>query len=88
MEIWLGPDLEEWIEDAVRSGRYATPGEVVREAVLRLRQEEIPFEEMAAQFNRELDETIASLDRGERVDPADVRAELQRMSAERRRKTA
>lgn len=33
MNISLTPELEERIMDKVRSGRYASPGEVVREAV-------------------------------------------------------
>jgi len=72
----------------VWNGRAVAGRWRVREAVLRLRQEGVPFEEVSDRFNQELDDTIPSLDRGERVDPSDVRAELQRMSAERRRKTA
>lgn len=88
MEVWLGPELEAWIEEQVRLGRYPTAGEVIRDALWRLRSEEIPEEEAKAVFNKEIDEAIESLDRGEWVDPEDVRAELERMSAERRRKSA
>jgi antitoxin ParD1/3/4 len=88
MEIWFDPETEAWIAEEVRSGRYATAGEVVREAVLRLRQQDIPLDEVAAQFSKELDETLASLDRGESFDPEVVRADIARRSSERRRKTA
>jgi hypothetical protein len=38
-----------------------------------------------AQFNEELGRRLATLDRGEAVDPAAARARLQRKSGERRK---
>jgi hypothetical protein len=37
------------------------------------------------EFNRELGRRLASLDRGEKVDPAESRAKLRRKSQERRK---
>jgi hypothetical protein len=41
-----------------------------------------------AEFNRELGRRLASLDRGESVDPVRARARLQRKSEERRKQRA
>ena len=42
MEIVLTPDLEALIHDEVESGRYASPTEVIREALQLFRQQVIP----------------------------------------------
>jgi len=59
MTITLGPDLQKLIDDRVKSGKYATPEEVVAAAVLALDQQE--------QFNDfesgELEELLAEGER-------------------------
>lgn len=88
MEVPLGPEFARWIEELVQSGRYASAGEVVEAALGALRDSMETAAAEIADFNEELERRLASLDRGESMDPAVVRAELQRKSAERRRKTA
>ena len=60
MTISLPPDLEKLVDRKVREGNYASPDEVVREAIgLLLKREE---------WDRLIDEGIAELERGEFVD--------------------
>ena len=72
MEVRLDPEMERWIQQEVRLDRYPTVGEVVRDALWRLREESVPEEEARAAFRADLDQRLASLDRGEWVDPAEV----------------
>jgi antitoxin ParD1/3/4 len=43
MKLTLPPDLEAIVQDAVRSGRYATADEVLREALILLDENEAKF---------------------------------------------
>ncbi len=87
MEISLSPELERWIREMLESGRYSCANEIVEEAIRALRRESAPSVDLTG-FNEELERRLSALDRGEWDDPAVVRAELERKSAERRRKTA
>ena len=85
MNVSLTPELEEFVSTKVSSGRYNSASEVVREA-LRLLEE---FDEARAgqllAFNRQLGRRLASLDSGEKVDPAASRTKIERKSQERRK---
>ena len=77
MNLALSPEIQKFIEDRVRTGKYATPEAVVQDAIERLQTDE----ELAA---LDLDDhTLAAIDeadrqygRGEFVDLKDVAAEL------------
>jgi antitoxin ParD1/3/4 len=84
MNVSLTPELEKFVSAKVGSGRYNSASEVVREA-LRLLEE---HDSARAEFNTELGRRLASLDRGETVDPAESRARLRRKSGERRKPRA
>ena len=56
MRLELPPELETIVDDAVRSGRYATAADVVREALGRLDDEEAHFRAL----KREIERGIAS----------------------------
>jgi antitoxin ParD1/3/4 len=87
MNVSLTPELEKFVSAKVGSGRYNSASEVVREA-LRLLEEHDSSRAQLAEFNGELGRRLASLDRGETVDPAEVRARLRRKSGERRKPRA
>ena len=88
MNVSLTPELEKFVSAKVGSGRYNSASEVVREA-LRLLEEHDPARAVQlAEFNEELGRRLASLDRGETVDPAEARARLRRKSVERRKPRA
>ncbi|MEP6716117.1 MAG: type II toxin-antitoxin system ParD family antitoxin [Terriglobia bacterium] len=85
MNVSLTPELEKFVSAKVGSGRYNSASEVVREALRLLEEHDSARASRLAEFNGELRRRLASLDRGETVDPAETRARLQRRSAERRK---
>ncbi len=83
MNVSLTPELEKFVSAKVGSGRYNSASEVVREALRLLEERDSARAAQLAEFNEELGRRLASLDRGEKVDPAEARARLQRKSAKR-----
>ena len=88
MNVSLTPELEQFVHSKVQSGRYNSASEVIREALRLLEEQERAKAAQLAEFNEELGRRLASLDRGERADPAEVRTRLQRRSEERRKRRA
>ncbi len=88
MNVSLTPELEKFVSAKVGSGRYNSASEVVREALRLLEEHDSARAAQLAGFNEELGRRVASLDRGETVDPAAARARLQRKSAGRRKSSA
>ena len=88
MNVSLTPELEAYVARKVKSGRYTSASEVVREALRLLEEHETSRTERTASFRQELQKRLASLDRGERVTPAAARERLQVRSRERRKMSA
>ena len=88
MNVSLTPELEQFVQTKVQSGRYNSASEVVREALRLLEESDRARAAQLAEFNEELSRRLASLDRGERVDPVGVRNRLRRKSEERRKRRA
>lgn len=87
MNVSLTPELEEFVASKVQSGRYGSASEVVREALRLLEERDQLRAVQRAEFEQELARRLDSLDRGEGLDPAAVRARLQQKSSERRRRS-
>ncbi len=85
MNVSLTPELEKFVSSKVHSGRYNSASEVVREALRLLEEHDSARAAQLAEFTGELGRRLAALDRGEAVDPAHVRAKLQRKSEQRRK---
>jgi antitoxin ParD1/3/4 len=85
MNVSLTPELEKFVNAKVGSGRYNSASEVVREALRLLEERDSARATKLAEFNEEIVRRLASLDRGETVDPAETRARLQHKSVERRK---
>jgi antitoxin ParD1/3/4 len=85
MNVSLTPELEKFVSAKVDSGRYNSASEVVREALRLLEEHDSARAAQLAEFSGELGRRLASLDRGETVDPAAARARLKRTSGERRK---
>ena len=68
--------------------RYNSASEVVREALRLLEEHEQSRAAQLAHFNEELGRRLASLDRGEHVNPRKARARLQHKSEDRLKKRA
>ena len=84
MNVSLSPELEAFVTEKVKSKRYTSASEVVREALRLLEEHERIRAAQLAEFQTELDRRLVALDRGEHVDPTRVRAELRRRSQRRR----
>ena len=88
MNVSLTPELEKFVSAKVESGRYNSASEVVREALRLLEEHDSARAAQLVEFNNELGRGLAALDPGEVVDPAEVRARLQRKSEQRRKSPA
>ena len=88
MNVSLTPELEKFVNAKVESGRYNSASEVVREALRLLEEHDSARAAQRNAFNEELSRRLASLDRGETVEPAVARERLQRKSEARRKSHA
>src|SRR3974390_3891045 len=88
MNVSLTPELEQFIQDKVASGRYTSASEVVREALRLLEEHERSRAARLEEFNRELQRRIDALDRGEFVTGEEAREHFRRRSKERRKQIA
>jgi len=86
MNVSLTPELESFVQIKVKSGRYNSASEVIREALRVLEENEKARGVQLAEFNRELGRRLASLDAGRHAAPEAVRRHLRKKSEERRRK--
>jgi antitoxin ParD1/3/4 len=68
MNVSLTPQLEKFVQTKVKSGRYHSASEVVREALRLLEDQGQARKQRVADFGAAMDERLASLDRGEGVD--------------------
>jgi antitoxin ParD1/3/4 len=87
MNVSLTPELEQFVSTKVDSGRYTSASEVVREALRLLEERDSARAAHLLGYNEELGRRLASLERGEVVDPADARARLERKSEQRRKQS-
>jgi antitoxin ParD1/3/4 len=85
MNVSLTPELDQFVAGKVESGRYNSASEVIREALRLLEEYDQARGAQLAAFNRELGARLASLDRGERVEPEVARGRLELRARERRR---
>ena len=88
MNVSLTAELEEFVKNKVQTGRYNSASEVVREALRLLEEHEQARVAQLEEFNKELGRRLASLDRGEHVDPEEARTRLRRRSSESRKQRA
>ena len=88
MNVSLTPELDKFVASKVESGRYTSASEVVREALRLLEERDRARNAELVAFDRELGARLSALDRGESVNPDDVRQRMERKSRERRRMPA
>jgi len=88
VNVSLTPELDAFLQSHVKSGRYQTTSEVVREALRLLEREEREREEGFQQPKKKLEEGAAQAAHGELLDGEDVFEELREMIEERRRAKA
>ncbi len=85
MDVFRTPELDTYINFQGRIRSVNSASEVVREALRLHEGQEATRAAQLFAFNAELGRRLASLDRGEFVDPAATCARLEENSAARRR---
>jgi antitoxin ParD1/3/4 len=85
MNVSLTTELEKFVSAKVESGRYNSASEVVREALRLLEEHDHARSAQLAGFTQELGYRLETLDRGQRISPADARDRLMRKSEDRRK---
>ena len=76
MNVSLTPELEQLVHDKVKSGRYLSASEVVREGLRLLDERDRIFKARLAQLQKEIAVGIEQSDRGEVFDGEAVIEEL------------
>ena len=72
MKVDLTPELEQLVQGKVKSGRYSSASEVVREALRLLEHRDEVFTFRKDEIRTQIEEGWQSAQRGEFVDGADV----------------
>jgi antitoxin ParD1/3/4 len=88
MNVHLTPELETLVQKKVKSGRYNSASEVVREALRLFEQRDRIRELQIRDLRRKIDQGWESLERGEGVDGGTFFKGLEREEQERQRKRA
>ena len=88
MNISLTPELTAFLQKRVKSGRYQTTSEVVREALRLLEREENERTQILRGLKAKLDEAAGQAARGDLVDGDQAFDGLRRDIVERRRSRA
>lgn len=85
VNVSITPELDSFLQSRVKSGRYQTTSEVVREALRLLERQEQEREETLNQLKAKLERGAGQAERGEVIDGDEVFDELREMIEERRR---
>jgi putative addiction module CopG family antidote len=83
MEIRLRPELEELVKQDVQRGAYETVDEFVEQAVSMLHEQEAWLAANRAEIRDKIDQGYASAQRGELIDPDEVRSRLAELKRKR-----
>ena len=73
MNISLTPELERMVDNKVKSGRYASASEVIREGLRLLEEQE---QQRLSEVRQKIDRAIDQLDRGLGIPGPEARARL------------
>jgi antitoxin ParD1/3/4 len=76
MNVSLTPELEQWVDEKVRTGRYASASEVIREALRLLEEQELAKQKRLFKVREKIDRALQQLDQGQALRPEDARARL------------
>jgi antitoxin ParD1/3/4 len=76
VNISLTPELERMVDDKVKSGRYASASEVIREGLRLLEEQEQLKQQRLSEVRRKIDRGIEQLDQGLGIPGPEARARL------------
>ena len=85
MNVSLTPELEKLVENKVKSGRYQSASEVIREGLRLLDEQDQVRETRLQEVRRKIRTGLDQLDRGEGIDGDAVLKALKQKSAATRR---
>ena len=74
MNVSLKPELQKFVDEQIKKGRYRSPDDVLEEALIRMMEEEAL--ELDDETLDAIDESEAQIDRGEYRSWKEVSAEL------------
>ena len=77
MNVSLTPELEQFVHEKVKSGRYLSASEVVREALRLLEERDRLYQAKLTELQQHLAIGIEQADQGELIDDDDLFAELE-----------
>jgi antitoxin ParD1/3/4 len=86
MNVSLTPELEDFVQAKVKSGRYNSASEVIREALRLLDDHDRARAAQLEDFRGEIDRRLASLERGEGIPVKKTFARLRQKSEKFRKK--
>lgn len=86
MNVSLTSQLEQFVDEKVKSGLYFTASEVIRDGLRLLREQDEVRGRKVKALQDKIDHGIAQLDRGEGIPGHVARAEIKRYSAEQRKR--
>ena len=76
MNISLTPELEQMVDDKVKSGRYASASEVIREGLRLLEEQEQLKQQRLSAVRQKIDRAIDQLDRGLGIPGSEAKVRL------------
>jgi antitoxin ParD1/3/4 len=76
MNVSLTPELEHWVDERVRSGRYASASEVIREALRVLEVQEAAKQRQLESVRQKIDRGLQQLKEGKSVSPEGARSRI------------
>jgi antitoxin ParD1/3/4 len=77
MNVSLTPELEQLVHEKVKSGRYLSASEVVREGLRLLEERDRLHQLRLTELQQKLTLSVQQADQGELIDSDDVFAELE-----------
>ena len=77
MNVSLTPELEHWVDERVRSGRYASASEVIREALRLLEVHEAEKQQRLQKLRQKIDRGLEQLKEGRGLTPEQARSRIE-----------
>mgnify|MGYP003502194596 FL=1 len=84
MNVSLTPELEDFVNDKVRTGLYNSASEVVRESLRLLRRQDELEKLQLNELRREIQSSIKQMDAGEGIPIETVRERIKQRRAKKR----
>jgi antitoxin ParD1/3/4 len=78
MNISLTPELERLVDEKVKSGRYASASEVIREGLRLLEEQEEMKQHRLAEIREKIDRGLNQLNKGQGIPGREARSRLRR----------